>query len=200
MKRQSNPSSRLRERALRYSLSVAITALSALSPGAAAAAGNRPNILWLVAEDMSPHFGCYGDKVIQTPNVDRLAAGGVLFESAFVTAPICSPSRSALITGMYQTSIGAHHHRSGRGKEKILLPAGVVPVPQLFRQAGYYTCNGGYWPSRNKGKTDYNFVSAPTIYDGADWSGRKLGQPFFAQIQLLGGKTRDLPDELAKAR
>ena len=67
----------------------------------------RPNILWLVAEDMSPHFGCYGDQAIRMPNVDRLAARGVLFERAFVTAPICSPSRSALITGMYQTSIGA---------------------------------------------------------------------------------------------
>jgi len=200
MKRQSNPSSLLRERALRYSLSVAITALSALSSGAVTAAGNRPNILWLIAEDMSPHFGCYGDKVVPTPNVDRLAAGGILFESAFVTAPICSPSRSALITGMYQTSIGAQNHRSGRGKEKILLPSGVVPVPQLFREAGYYTCNGGYWPSQRKGKTDYNFNFDPKSYEGAEWTGRKLGQPFFAQIQLLGGKTRDLPNELAKAR
>ena len=160
----------------------------------------RPNILWLVAEDMSPHFGCYGDPAIPTPNVDRLAARGVLFERAFVTASICSPSRSALITGMYQTSIGAQNHRSGRGQAKILLPCGVVPVPQLFRESGYYTCNGGYWPSQRKGKTDYNFEFDPHMYNGTDWSGRRTGQPFFAQIQLLGGKTRDLPDELAKAR
>ena len=160
----------------------------------------RPNILWLIAEDISPHFGCYGDHTIRTPNVDRLAADGVVFERAFVTGPICSPSRSALITGMYQTTIGAHHHRSSTGTEKIHLPAGVELVPRLFQRAGYFTCNGGYYPSRRQGKTDYNFAFDSRIYDGTDWSGRKPGQPFFAQIQLLGGKTRDLPDELAKAR
>jgi hypothetical protein len=160
----------------------------------------RPNILWLIAEDMSPHFGCYGDPVVATPQVDRLAGEGVLFERAFTTGPICSPARSALITGMYQTSIGAHHHRSGVGREKITLPAGVEPVPRLFHAAGYHTSNGGYHPARRPGKTDYNFEVGPGLYDGLDWSGRKPGQPFFAQIQLLGGKTRDLPAELAKAR
>ena len=69
---------------------------------------NKPNIIWIIVEDMSCHFGCYGETSIQTPNVDRLAAEGVKFNKAFVTAPVCSPSRSALITGMYQTSIGAH--------------------------------------------------------------------------------------------
>lgn len=173
--------------------------VSGVGAGAAPRVG-PPNILWLIAEDMSPHFGCYGETAIATPQVDQLAAGGLLFERAFTTGPICSPARSALITGMYQTSIGAHHHRSGVGREKILLPAGVVPLPRLFRAAGYYTCNGGYHPARRPGKTDYNFEAGPGLYDGADWSGRKPGQPFFAQIQLLGGKTRDLPAELAKAR
>jgi arylsulfatase A-like enzyme len=158
----------------------------------------RPNILWLIAEDMSPHFGCYGGKSIQTPHVDQLAAAGVLFERAFVTAPICSPSRSALITGMYQTSIGAHHHRSGAGM-KIELPADVRLVPRLFQQAGYHTSNGGY-PAMNQGKTDYNFAFDPGIYDGTDWKTREAGQPFFAQIQLMGGKTRDIPKALAAAR
>lgn len=160
----------------------------------------KPNILWLIAEDMSPHFGCYGDQVVQTPNVDRLARNGMLFERAFVTGSICSPSRSALITGMYQTSIGAQHHRSGVGQEKINLSSGVELVPRLFQHAGYYACNGGYHPAQRKGKTDYNFEFDPHLYDGTDWSGRKSGQPFFAQIQLLGGKTRDLPAELATAR
>lgn len=159
----------------------------------------KPNILWLIAEDMSPHFGCYGEKTIQTPNVDKLAASGVLFERAFVTAPICSPSRSALITGMYQTSIGAHHHRSGTGTEKIKLPADVQLVPRLFQQGGYYTSNGSY-PAMGKGKTDYNFEYDEGIFDGTDWKTRKADQPFFAQIQLMGGKTRDIPKELAAAR
>src|SRR4051812_6794940 len=102
----------------------------------------RPNILWFVVDDMSANFSCYGEKLIETPHVDRLAREGTRFSHAFVTAPVCSPCRSALITGMYQTTIGAHHHRSGRGVEKIHLPDGVIPVPVLFQQAGYYTCIG----------------------------------------------------------
>ncbi len=160
----------------------------------------KPNILWLVAEDMSPHFGCYGEKTIQTPNVDKLAADGLLFERAFVTTPICSPSRSALITGMYQTSIGAHHHRSGMGTEKIKLPDGVRLVPRLFQEAGYHTSNGGNYPAKGKGKTDYNFDYDAGCYDGTDWETREAGQPFFAQIQLFGGKIRDIPSQLAEAR
>lgn len=154
----------------------------------------RPNIVWIVAEDMSAHFGCYGATDIRTPNVDQLAAEGVRFSRAYVTAPICSTARSALITGMYQSSIGCHHHRSGRGTVKITLPDGVVPVPALFKQAGYWTCNAN-WPVKpaDKGiaKTDYNFVWDKAIYDGNDWATRKPGQPFFAQIQLHGGKVRD---------
>jgi arylsulfatase A-like enzyme len=160
----------------------------------------RPNIVWLIAEDMSPHFGCYGERTIATPNVDKLAANGLLFERAFVTGPICSPSRSAMITGMYQTTIGAHHHRSGVGSEKIHLPDGVKIVPQLFQQAGYHTSNSGFYPAARKGKTDYNFEYDPNSYDGIDWSTRKAGQPFFAQIQLFGGKIRDVPNQLAEAR
>lgn len=157
-------------------------------------AAERPNILWIISEDMSAHFGCYGETAITTPQVDRLAAEGVRFSRAYVTAPICSTSRSAIITGMYQTAIGAQHHRSGRGEVKITLPSGVTPVPALFRQAGYWTCNAD-WPvkSADKGiaKTDYNFEWDKSIYDGNDWAARKPGQPFFAQIQLHGGKVRD---------
>ncbi|RFC49307.1 MAG: Arylsulfatase A/Arylsulfatase A [Verrucomicrobia bacterium] len=157
-----------------------------------ARAAERPNILWIISEDMSPHFGCYGETAITTPNVDRLAAEGTRFANAHVTAPICSISRSALITGMYQTSIGAHHHRSGRGTVKIRLPEDVTPVPRLFQEAGYWTCNGD-WPGKGKGiaKTDYNFEWDPGLYDANDWAGRPPGKPFFAQIQLHGGKVRD---------
>lgn len=151
----------------------------------------RPNIVWIVVDDMSANFSCYGEKTIQTPNVDRLALEGTRFRHAFVTAPVCSPCRSALITGCYQTSLGAHHHRSGRGQEKITLPDGVVPVPVLFRNAGYYTCIGGFHATEGRlGKTDYNFEWARTMYDGNSWSGRKPGQPFFMQLQLHGGKHR----------
>lgn len=151
----------------------------------------RPNILWIIVDDMSANFSCYGEKLIQTPHVDQLAADGTRFTKAFVTAPVCSPCRSALITGCYQTTIGAHHHRSGRGELKINLPGDVTPVPALFQKAGYYTCIGGHEAKGDRlGKTDYNFQWPRTMYDGNDWAGRKPGQPFFMQVQLHGGKHR----------
>src|SRR5688500_3082474 len=86
------------------------------------AAESRPNILWFVVDDMSATFSSYGEKLIETPNVDRLVREGTKFSHAYTTAPVCSPCRSAFITGMYQTTIGSHHHRSGRGVERIVLP------------------------------------------------------------------------------
>ena len=153
---------------------------------------SRPNILWIIIDDMSANFSSYGETLIDTPHVDELVNNGVMFTKAFVTAPVCSPNRSAFITGMYQTSIGAHHHRSGRGELKIHLPDGIRPIPELFQEAGYYTAITG-WPNRdrnNLGKTDYNFEWDETMYNGPDWSQRQTGQPFFAQIQLPGGKHR----------
>ena len=169
----------------------------------------KPNVLWFVVDDMSANFSCYGEKLIHTPNVDRIAREGTHFAYAFVTAPVCSPSRSALITGMYQTSIGAHHHRSGRGAQKIHLPDGVTPVPDLFQKAGYFTCIGSGLPTEQDaagkdrkagsglGKTDYNFEYDATIYDSNDWAGRKADQPFFMQVQLPGGKLRGNHDGTA---
>ena len=83
-----------------------------------------PNILWLVAEDFGPELGCYGTAQVWTPNLDRLAAGGVRYTRAYTTAPVCSASRSAFMTGMYQTTIGAHNHRSHRD-DGYRLPSGV---------------------------------------------------------------------------
>jgi arylsulfatase A-like enzyme len=171
---------------------VALLAVFSITPALVMGATERkPNIVWIIVDDMSPNFSCYGETTIRTPNVDRLAAEGTRFTRAFVTAPVCSPSRSALITGCYQTTIGAHHHRSGRGALEIHLPDGVVPVPILFQRAGYYTCIGSPIVARNAlGKTDYNFKWNSSMYDGNDWSGRKPGQPFFMQVQLHGGKYR----------
>lgn len=163
-------------------------------------ANERPNILWFVVDDMSPNFSCYGEAAVQTPHVDALAKNGVLFNRAYATSPVCSTFRSSLITGMYQNSIGAHHHRSGRGKNIIKLPEGVRPIPELFQDAGYWTCIGSGLPGKDKsfndvkknsfGKTDYNFSWSKKIYNSHDWSGRKTDQPFFMQVQLHGGKIR----------
>jgi arylsulfatase A-like enzyme len=167
--------------------------LGSLLPPATLAAepAKQPNIVWIIVDDMSANFSCYGEKLIRTPHVDRLAAEGTRFASTFVTAPVCSPCRSALITGCYQTTIGAHNHRSGRGERKIYLPDDVVPIPMLFQKAGYYTCIGERGAKDSAlGKTDYNFEWNRAMYDGNDWAGRKPEQPFFMQVQLHGGKHR----------
>ena len=146
--------------------------------GAAAAGGKggtRPNIVWIMAEDICPDLGCYGTRAVRTPNLDRLAGEGVRYTNAFVTGPVCSASRSAMITGMYQTSIGAHHHRSHRG-DGYMLPGPVRLITDYLRDAGYYTSNNG--------KTDFNFNLDHKPFDGDDWKNRKEGQPFFAQITL----------------
>ena len=153
---------------------------------------SRLNIVWIVVDDMSGHFGYQGESLVTTPHVDRLAREGSVFKNAYVTAPVCSTFRSALITGMYQTSIGAHHHRSSRGDLKIELPENVRTIPEIFREAGYYTANGNSDGTR-PGKEDYNFVYARSdLYDGIDWTGRAPDQPFFAQVQLRGGKHRNI--------
>ena len=166
---------------------------SILLLASAAVAETRPNVVWIVVEDMSCHFSYQGEPLVHTPNVDRLAKEGVVFNNAYVTAPVCSASRSAMITGMYQTSIGAHHHRSSRAELEIQRREQIRLAPEIFREAGYYVCNGNEKLTR-RGKTDYNFAyDSAVLYDGADWSGRKPGQPFFAQVQLRGGKLRNVP-------
>jgi N-sulfoglucosamine sulfohydrolase len=146
------------------------------------AAGPRPNILWIIGEDFSPDLGCYGNRIVHTPNLDRLASQGLRYTNAFVTGPVCSASRSALATGMYQTSIGAQNHRSHRD-DGYKLPAGVRLFTEYLREAGYHTSNLKGGELEGTGKTDFNFnVEKP--FDGTDWSERKPGQLFYAQINF----------------
>lgn len=167
---------------------LAIVACMAQSPAA------RPNILWIVIDDMGCEMSCYGEELIETPNIDRLAREGVRFTNAFLTSPVCSTARSSMITGMYQTTIGAHNHLSGRGERKIQLTNGVEPIPVLFQKAGYFTSNGDY-PKKTEGlgKNDYNFEWDASMYDGPYYRDRREDQPFFAQLQLWGGKNRHRP-------
>ena len=153
-------------------------------------AKSRPNILWLFAEDTSPWMGCYGDPINQgaTPNIDSLAARGVLFARAFVPAPVCSACRSALMGGQNQIRFNAHEHRSSRGSAKLQLPDHMKLLPQLVKESGYFTFN--------LGKTDYNFVwdTAATYSleqksrNSIPWRTLSENQPFFGQIQTAGGK------------
>ena len=157
---------------------------------------DRPNILWIYAEDTSPWMGCYGDAINAgaTPYIDSIARAGVRFERAFVPAPVCSATRSALIVGQSGIRFGAHQHRSSRKGPKIYLPEGMPLLPQILQGEGYTTFNFG--------KTDYNFVWNPAVYnyqlsEQADFSDLVTRQPFFGQIQTKGGKnnTSQIPAE-----
>jgi N-sulfoglucosamine sulfohydrolase len=145
----------------------------------------RPNLLWIVAENVKLDFGCYGAQQVLTPNVDSLAARGLRFTRVFATAPACATSRSAFMTGMYQTSTDTHHMRSHRSDD-FRLPAGVRPLTHWLQDAGYYTANITTIDDHlvGTGKLDLNFVNEGSIYQGSDWSSLKTHQPYFAQVNL----------------
>lgn len=159
--------------------------LSAAEPSAPPAP--RPNILWLIAEDFGPQLGCYGTRQVWTPHLDQLARDGVRYTRCFTTAPVCSPSRSAFMTGMYQTSIGAQNHRSHRD-DGYTLPAGVRVLTDWLRDAGYFTANIRELPKacgfRGTGKTDWNFTYQGKPFDSERWSDLKARPPFYAQLNF----------------
>ena len=143
------------------------------TPGTTAAASDsqRPNFLWITSEDNSPYLGCYGDPQAQTRHLDRLAEQGVRYRNAFANAPVCSTSRTTLITGMYACSLGAEHHRS-----KVTIPHAFPLYPEVFRAAGYFCSNNS--------KTDYNLSDRPSPWDEngnmAHYRHRAANQSFFA--------------------
>jgi N-sulfoglucosamine sulfohydrolase len=147
----------------------------------------RPNILWLIAEDFGPHLGCYGTKEVSSPVLDALAAKGMRFTRFYTTAPVCSASRSAFNTGMYQTTIGAHNHRSHRD-DGYTLPSGVRLISERMREAGYYTANVKELPEeagfKGSGKTDWNFAMPFKPFDSSKWDDLKSHQPFYAQVNF----------------
>lgn len=140
-----------------------------------ASADDRPNILWITCEDISPNLGCYGDEYAVTPNLDGLAKQSVRYTEAYAPIGVCAPSRSTIITGMYACSIGTARMRS-RG----LPPASMKEFPRYLREAGYFCTNHT--------KTDYNFDFSKQTWDQngkkAHWRNRAPGQPFFSVINL----------------
>lgn len=155
----------------------------------------RPSFLFLIAEDMSPNLGCYGDPDATSPNLDAFAARSIRYTRAFSATGVCATSRSALITGMHPPSIGTQHMRS-----RIALPDAIRPFPVALREAGYFCVN--------RGKEDFNFTTGPDVWDAkqwkeADWTRRAKGQPFFAiynfpdthESRLWAGSKTKLVDE-----
>jgi arylsulfatase A-like enzyme len=152
----------------------------------------RPNILILMAEDMSSRVRSFGDALAHTPNLDRLAAEGTRFPNTFTSSGVCATSRAALITGMPQNAIGAGHMRTLRGgpiSYTAVPPPAVKAFPELLRRAGYWTFNDG--------KTDYGFSDGPmagagplTLWDensllgGYDWNNAPADRPFFGMINF----------------
>ena len=149
-------------------------------------AGNRLNIVWLVAEDLGTYLPSFGDSTIKTPNLSRLAEEGVCYNNVYSVSGVCSPSRASLITGMYPSSIGAHHMRTlsqqPAARKKGLIDYEVVPPPevkmvsQILRENGYYCTN-------NK-KEDYQFYKSITGWDEssifAHWRNRPENVNFFS--------------------
>ncbi|MBU2905343.1 sulfatase [Arenibacter algicola] len=165
-------------------------------------AQERPNIIWLMAEDMSLDLECYGMKGVKTPNLNRMAEEGVRFDNCFVTNPICSPSRSAMLTGTHQVKINAHHHRSNRD---VPLDESYKPFTFWLREAGYTTILGHHGVMGKGRKIDANFKhEALGPWDGRTQFGifdkydrfEKEDEPFFAQIQLVASHRGDWWNEV----
>jgi len=177
-------------------VSLLVMTFFSVSAKAKSPSKDRPNIFWIYIEDLSPWMGCYGYEN-NTPNIDTFAQEGVLFKTAFSPAPVCSATRSGVITGTMQTTFGLHQHRSSEAKEEqIDLPKNIKTIPELFKDNGYFTfCYS---------KEDYNFVyDRKDLYSGKEmgwYKGRfdinkydwnlvaKQNKPWFGQLQLMGGK------------
>ncbi|MCF2948863.1 sulfatase [Paraglaciecola aquimarina] len=147
----------------------------------------KPNILWLVLEDMSPILPAYGDHTIQTPNISLLAEQGVKYTNVYSTSGVCAPSRNGLVLGMYPSAVGGNHMRTTSYTQVTGLPKyAAVPPPeakmlsQYMRQQGYYTTNNY--------KTDYQFEAPQNAWDEsgvyAHWRNRPADKPFFAVVNF----------------
>jgi uncharacterized sulfatase len=135
-------------------------------------AADLPNILWITSEDNGPHLGCYGDKYAETPNLDALAAKGMIYTRAISNAPVCAPARTTIISGMYPPSTGSEHMRS-----MTRLPAKFKMYPAYLRELGYYCTNNS--------KEDYNLMKEGEVWNESgrkgDWRNRpNKDQPFFS--------------------
>lgn len=177
---------------------------------------DRPNILVLFLDDLDPNFGCYGNKLVTTPNIDKLADEGMLFTHSYAAATVCSPSHTTLFTGCYASTIGAANHRSNYIEK---LSEGYTILTELMRNAGYFDVNfksnGDRMYNKVYGataKTDLNFdrgkpennmesgkeifehlqiidpTNIATYFKGGEWGKKKKGQPFFAYANIETGK------------
>ena len=144
---------------------------------------DKPNILWLITDNCNLDFGCFGRQGVHTPNLDKLATEGVRYTRVFATAPVCAPSRSAFMTGMYQTSVNLHHFPDHRD-DGFRLPEGVRPLTHRLKDAGYLTGSIKKMGDQvvGSGKLDLNFVNEGKIFESTNWDEIKKGKHFFLQV------------------
>ncbi len=157
---------------------VAATLLGAFASRGAFAAPPRPNIVLIMAEDIGNDLACYGTPGIETPTLDRMAREGRQYNRFYTNSPICSPSRTALMLGMYQTSANGHNHRSN-----VEGNPGLHYLTHYLREAGYINLLGSKLLALKSAKLDINVKLDEPIFDKGQ---RQPGQPFFQQIQLQG--------------
>jgi N-sulfoglucosamine sulfohydrolase len=148
----------------------------------------KPNIVWIVCEDISPYLSCYGDPLIKTPNLDALAKEGVRYTHVYTTAGVCAPSRSTLITGMYQTSIGTQHMRTIGDPKYQPVPSYSAVIPDCVKCFPEYLRMNGYYCTNNE-KQDYQFIPPVTVWDengpAASWKNRPDNKPFFCVFNFF---------------
>ncbi|MGJ8691408.1 MAG: sulfatase family protein [Thalassotalea sp.] len=147
----------------------------------------KPNILWLVIEDMSPTLPDYGDMTIATPNISRLAKEGIKYTNVYSTSGVCAPSRAALALGMYPSSVGANNMRTTSNTAETGLPKyGAVP-PANAKMLSHYMREQGYYTTNNL-KEDYQFKAPANAWDEsgvyAHWRNRAKDQPFFSVVNF----------------
>lgn len=131
-------------------------------------AAQRPNILMIYVDDMGyGDPGCYGGRDIPTPNIDRLAAGGVRFTDGYVTAPVCGPSRMGLLTGAYQQRFGCYWNDDLWAKHGLTLPESQKLMPQALAAAGYKTGHVGKWNITPNPRPYVDEAFAVMIWKGA---------------------------------
>jgi len=175
----------------------------------------KPNILWLVCEDQSLFFPQYGDSLAKTPNINQLSNEGIVYDNFYAVSPVCAPSRSSIITGMYPTTIGTQHMRAYKkienNKNNISHPSysaspnkRVQFFTEILRQNGYYCTNNS--------KEDYNMLMSPLAWDEssrtAHWKNRKKNQPFFAvfnfssthESKIWGNERQHSKEEISKVK
>jgi arylsulfatase A-like enzyme len=154
----------------------AVGVASAMGGAAQGQIVERPNILWITCEDMSPSLGCFGDKYAETPRLDALAEKSLRYTCCWSNAPVCAPARTTIISGVYPPALGAEHMRS-----MTKMGQGQKMFPQYLREAGYYTTNNS--------KEDYNIALTGAVWDEssnkAHWRKRKPGQPFFSVFNFV---------------